>query len=450
MSWALTLQRILGTRVRPRPALPEDDAAFIDRLITMARDEAERAARVQPEGAEELLKDIVIGNLTARLEERWGQHQSEMSEAAASSVEAQHQCDAIEREVAELRDTAEVVDASDAERRAAAAAAEANVELRAAEQDELPLLMRIGVGRIVSWVALLATAAGFGALVRLSLEGVDDITTKWALIVAAVGTALSAELLVGTMGADRFRETPPEGRRRFLSLTLLLVFGLLVTTEAVAVLAREAGADMTNGGPQVNPDGNLTPGGGGFTPSLLWTMPLAILITFSGAGIVGLNRLREAGAHARDALEDARAAKEVAEARVRDEAAKAESMRALARERQTRSAQISGKAASGVTEAEGLLLKMQRLAPRYEGLAQALTAQALLTYRVAAERERERERASRPSGPVLMEVAASSGLALLLGAAVVVAGGSTALALMIGSGTLLVALLVATMRVHAR
>jgi hypothetical protein len=333
---------------------------------------------------------------------------------AALSREEQAALDAI---AVQLREQIDELGGSDRVNRARADEAEAEVD----EQRELlrarPLIEKVRTSWALAIIAVAATSAGAGTLAHLSLEGVSDEAIRLTITIAAAGGAVATELALGSFGAEAYDRLPEERRRRALLVLSGLLLATLVGTEVLAAIARQAGVNVTNSfaidraTAQPSSTGTLT-------PSLYWTAPLGVLVTLAGSSMVGVARLREASQPVHDALATARERLADARATTKKTEADVEKLREKAKASQQTAARLRGESEAASANSERLLATLDQQAKRYGEIVSAVTARAILEYRIAAaELERgDHERISAESPPggrvrTALSAAGLSGLA---------------------------------------
>jgi hypothetical protein len=437
------LREILIGPLLPSPPLrsghaaaPGDDPA-VRALADAAVELAVDAAGLEPDEVEELINQFITGGLGARYQQRSGETASQaFAEAAKAALAAEQQLVAdrtAERIEAEIDPIAVGEDLHHGREKQG----EAEVDEQRERISRLALIEKVKAPWAIALVAMAATSAGVGTLARLSLESVSDSLTRTLLTVAAVATAFATELLVGTLGAETYDRIADPRRRRALLLTLGGVVAVLIGTEVLAAFARQHGVEATNNF-KINPATGQPEVGGGLTPSLLWTGPLALLATLSGSGVVGLARLRETSQPIYDGLEAAQARVEDARSALARDEARVKALRERVTASQERAASLRGESDSARAHSEQLLATLDQLSKQHADLIAQITAEALLRYRVAAAAAK---RAHKPSAAPEREAAPRSqrrasailGVAGAAGAVATLASASVLLGALVGS-----------------
>lgn len=344
---------------------------------------AEAAAGLDANLVEEEIAKYVAGSLNAQY---YAQATKVGREAFAESAKAVHadQQHAVAEDAAQyLVEEMDRIASERGVRQAHEQVAEAEIDERLAVVDRLPLIEKVKTSWPLALVAMAATSAGVGTLARLSLESVSDTSARTLVTIAAVGGAFASELVIGTLGAETYDRIPAERRRRALLIVLGVLVVALIGTEVLAALARQAGVSGTNAF-SIDPTTGQPKVSGAFTPSLLWTGPLAILVTLTGSGVVGLARLRETSKPTYDGLAIARARLAEARKALRDDERRVEQLREQATATRGRAAELRAQSSTASANGERLVSAMDQLSKRHAELIAAVTAQAILEYRIAA------------------------------------------------------------------
>jgi hypothetical protein len=379
-------------------------------VCELARESAPLASTLVEEEVAKLAAGLVNANSYTQAMAISEQAFEEASKAALTREE-QAALDAIAVQLLEQIDGL-----ADSERvgRAREDEAEAAVD----EQRELlsarPLIEKVRTTWPLAIVAVIATSAGAGTLAHLSLEGVSDEAVRLAITIAAAGGAVATELVLGSFGAETYDRLPEERRRRALLVLSGLLVAVLVGTEVMAAIARQAGVDLTNSF-TIDPATGQPSSAGTLTPSLYWTAPLGVLVTLAGSGMVGVARLREASQPVHDALTSATQRYADARATRKETEAAVEKLREKAKASQQTAARLRGKSEAASANSERLLATMDQQAKRHGEIVTAVTARAILEYRIAAaELERgevERAPAAGPSAGRVSTALSAAGLA---------------------------------------
>ncbi len=389
---------------------------------------AESSAPLEPALVEEEMAKYVAGRVNALFHARAAGASEQSFQEAARAGRADQEQEIVDEVAEDLLAEAEQIAAGGQTREARKREAEAEVDEQRERIGVLPLIEKVKTGWPVAIVAMTATSAGVGTLAHLSLEGVSESWAHVLVTIAAVGGAFASELLIGTLGAETYDRIPDDKRRWALVGVLLLIVAILVGTEVFAALARQQGVVKANGFSIDLRTGQPKPSGG-LTPSLLWTAPLAVLVTVGGAGVVGVARLREASAPVRDGLRIAR--DRLAEARRDLEKAerRQEQLREQASSTRERAARLRGESDVARAQSERLVGALDQLSRRHAELIAAITAEAILRYRIAsANLAREGGRAPRPPSdpvrrlPAIVGFAGVAGIAVSLATASVLSG----------------------------
>ncbi|HEY5286555.1 MAG TPA: hypothetical protein VIJ50_05580 [Solirubrobacteraceae bacterium] len=360
------------------------DDRMLEEITLAACAVAASCAGLAPSVAEEEIMKYAIGRLSARMYEHGEEVKLDALKHTAEVPRAEAVAQAAEAAADGLLEEAEQIEQGRGARRKFEDEAVAEVEVRNEEFGALSLIAKVAPRWRVTIVAMVATASGLGALARLSLEGVEDPLINILVTVAAVAAALSAELLLGTLGAEAYDGLQPNRRRAILLVPVILVVILILGTEIWAAIVRNNGVAATNVGPKLGSGGKLEPVGS-TTPSLLWTAPLSVLVTMAGSGIVALTRIRDAANPTRNRLEEAHERLQGAREALRDEDARIERCRERAAEQRAASVKLRGEITSREIYGSQLVQAMQDLSERYKGYIEAVSAQAMLAYRAAAE-----------------------------------------------------------------
>ena len=262
--------------------------------------------------------------------------------------------------------------------------AEAEIDVQRERITALPLIERVKTHWLAALVALGATSAGVGTLARLSLEGV--LLTDGAEPRHGRGgrRRVRRRARLGTFGAEAYNRVPEDRRRRILLVVMTLIVLVLVATEILAAKARQAGVEATNGF-SINPATGQPDFTGQLTPPLVWTAPLAMLVTLSGAGVVGLTRLRQASAPLRAQLSDARRRLTEARAALRDDEARVRGLHERATQSSERAATLRGRAETSSARGEHLVASLEQISQQHAAMTERIAAEAILRYRIAAQ-----------------------------------------------------------------
>jgi hypothetical protein len=367
------------------PAAGRGKDPLIAEVTELACGVAESCAALNPEAAEDAIKDIVVGRINAALNDRTKQvsEQALREELKIAGAREQQQvvdnaADALDEEATMIVGTTELKNSKERE-------AKEQVEAKRNPINELPLLARVKTPGLFVVVAVAASTAGIGTLARLSLAGVQEQPSKWLVTVAAVGGAFAAELVIGTLGAEGYERLSARQRRWAVGLVLIVILLLIGGTEILAAIVRQHGAEASDIFTTSKTTGQAT-SPKGFTPNLIWTGPLAILVTVAGSGVVGLTRVRESEKPTFDALKDAKDRLAAAQKAVRDDEQKVKELREQATRRREKAAGLRGQASIAETQREHLVAAIQQISDRHAELIRAIVPEALATYRVAAER----------------------------------------------------------------
>lgn len=348
-------------------------------VCELAKESAPLASTLVEEEIAKLAAGLVNANSYARAMAITEQAFEEATKAALSREE-QAVLDAIAVEIREQIDGL-----ADLER--VSRAREDEAEAAVDEQRELlsvrPLIEKVRTSWPLAIIAVIATSAGAGTLAHLSLEGVSDEVVRLAITIAAAGGAVATELVLGSFGAEAYDRLPEERRRRALLMVSVLLVAILVGTEVLAAIARQAGVDLTNSF-TIDPATGQPSASGTLTPSLYWTAPLGVLVTLAGSGMVGVARLREASQPIHDALASAKQRYADARATRKETEADVEKLREKAKASQRTAARLRGESEAASANSERLLATMDQQAKRHGEIVSAVTARAILEYRIAA------------------------------------------------------------------
>jgi len=329
---------------------------------------------------------------------------------AALSREEQAALDSI---AAQLREQIDGLADSERVNRARENEAEAAVDEQREVLSARPLIEKVRTSWVLAIIAVAATSAGTGTLAHLSLEGVSDEAVRLAITIAAAGGAVATELVLGSFGAEAYDRLPEERRRKALFVLSGVLVAVLVGTEVLAAIARQAGVDLTNSF-TIDPATGQPSSSGTLTPSLYWTAPLGVLVTLAGSGMVGVARLREASQPVHDALGAARERYAEARATTKKTEADLEKLREKAKASQQTAARLRGESEAATANSERLLTTLDQQAKRHGEIVTAVTARAILEYRIAAaELERgegARVPAEQPPGGRVRTALSAAGL----------------------------------------
>ncbi len=384
MSWFRT---VTDSFTSPRSVSTRGASELDAELALLLEDTVQlaiEAAPLPPGDIEEDIVKVATSAVNAVFHQRAVQVSNEaFTEKAASDMAAQQQTVADET-AARLEQETGPVEADADIQKGREKQAEAEIDVQRERIATLPLIERVKTHWLAALVALGATSAGVGTLARLSLEGVSDATARNLVTVAAVGGAFAAELVLGTFGAEAYSRVPEDRRRRILFVVMALIVLVLVATEILAAKARQAGVEATNH-LSINPTTGQPSFTGQLTPPLIWTAPLAMLVTLSGAGVVGLTRLRQASAPLRAQLSDAGRRLAEARAALRDDEDRVKSLHERATQSSERAATLRGQAEASNGRSEHLVASLERISQQHAAMTERIAAEAILRYRIAAQ-----------------------------------------------------------------
>lgn len=397
---------------------------------------AKRCAGLTPDEADEKITEIVVGYInevlsrrTIQAEKHADQVRLDVARAREQEQVADRAAEQLDREANDVENTAELQSSR---------VREAKEQLRALRVDmqDLPLLARVQTPLILIVVAVLGSAAGVGALARLSLEGVTEEPTKLTVTIAAGCVAFATELIIGTLGADNYNRIPAQTLRWVIPLVMLLVVVLIVGTEIFAAIVRQEGLEATQHA-RGGPGGSRHPQ----APSLLWTGPLAILATISGSGVVGLTRVKESSRTRFEDLEDTAARLKAAEAAVRRDEAAVKQMREEATRRREQAAQLRGTASTAQAHSDNFSATLKYLSQQHAELIRAITNQAKLEYLIErqARLDEGTHRVSfRQVLTLVRAVSLTVGVSVLAGTLAALLTAAVAPGLLVGSITMII------------
>jgi hypothetical protein len=398
------------------------DPVFAE-LMTVVEDLAKEAARLPAEIAIEELNRLVEGLVVGRLEDQRIALRRAAADALARQVTAENEANALHMHADGAEEASFTAEHQVDLCRAQLDAANTIVEEQDAQYEDLPFLTRVALR--FAWIGVPATAAGVGALVHLALPGVDDLWARGALVGASIAATLLAEMLIGTLGADVFQSINPAHRIRAIVLAIVVVLASVFATEGFAVAVRDESRQAQAEAIKFDENGNLNlteP----LSPSLLWTAPLAILLTIAGAGSIGLNSLREQGAPTRTRLKEAKHRRREAEHRLRDAERRPEEHRERASRLRGDASRVIGTATSQVTRVEALSDALDAETRRHDAWLAALSAKVRIGYYVAADERADgtaqANKAATVTAQTVQRVGASLGLAGMAGATVALLG----------------------------